>query len=56
MGSDQELTLESTLTAGGIAEAMEDEFEARRDVVVPLRRSRPEVPDQFSGGPASKTS
>lgn len=56
MGSDPELTLESTLTAGGIAEAMEDEFEARRDVVVPLRRSRPEAPDQFSGGPASKTS
>ena len=56
MGSDTELTLESTLTAGGIAEAMEDEFEARRDVVVPLRRSRPEAPDQFSGGPASKTS
>ena len=42
--SDEDSALESALTSGGIAEALEDEFEARetrRGVVTPLRRRRP---------------
>lgn len=42
IGRDPDLALESTLTAGGIAEALEDERELRRrpGVVTPLRRRR----------------
>lgn len=43
VGREPDRALESTLTAGGIAEAIEDEFEARearRGVVTPLRRRR----------------
>ena len=42
--SDEDSALESALTSGGIAEALEEEFEARetrRGVVTPLRRRRP---------------
>ena len=35
-GRDPEKALESTLTGGGIAEALEDEYESRK--VTPLRR------------------
>jgi hypothetical protein len=43
LGDDPDRALESTLTAGGIAEALEDEIEARetrRAVVTQLRRPR----------------
>jgi putative flippase GtrA len=43
LGADPDRALESTLTAGGIAEALEDEIEARetrRSVVTPLRGRR----------------
>jgi putative flippase GtrA len=40
-GRDPEKALESTLTGGGIAEALEDEYEARRaGTVTPMRRRR----------------
>jgi putative flippase GtrA len=43
VGEDSETALESTLTAGGLAEALEDGIEARetrRSVVTPLQRPR----------------
>lgn len=43
LGGDTDKVLESTLTSGGIIEALEDEFEARearRGVVTPIRRPR----------------
>ncbi len=43
LGADPDRALESTLTAGGIVEALEDEIEARetrRSVVTPLRGRR----------------
>ncbi len=43
LGADSDRALESTLTAGGIVEALEDEIEARetrRSVVTPLRGRR----------------
>lgn len=40
VGREPDRALESTLTAGGIVEAIEDEMEARRGVVTPLRRRR----------------
>lgn len=44
IGCEPDVALESTLTAGGIVEALEDEMEAREDRragVIPLRRRRP---------------
>lgn len=44
IGREPDIALESTLTAGGIVEALEDEMEARenrRAGVIPLRRRRP---------------
>ncbi|MBU3750541.1 MAG: GtrA family protein [Mycobacterium sp.] len=44
VGDDPDRALESTLTTGGIIEALEDEFEARearRSVVTPLHRTPP---------------
>jgi len=44
VGREADRALESTLTSGGIVEAIEDEIEARearRGVVTPLRRRRP---------------
>jgi hypothetical protein len=48
LGGGHERALESSLTAGGLAEALEDEYESV--VVTPLLRRRPGGLGQSAGG------
>ena len=50
LGGDHDRALESSLTAGGLAEALEDEYESETGNVTPLRRRRRGALGQSAGG------
>ena len=50
LGGDHDRALESSLTAGGLAEALEDEYESENGNVTPLRRRRRGGLGQSAGG------
>jgi putative flippase GtrA len=56
VGGDSEKALESTLTGGGIAEVLEDEYEAQHPKVTPLRRSERRPPTQLGDSSDPKVS
>jgi putative flippase GtrA len=56
IGGNPEKALESTLTGGGIAEVFEDDYEANRPKVTPLRRPNRPTPGQLGDSSDPKVS